>query len=279
MERTKAVFNWSGGKDSAHALWHAIESQHYEIVALLTTVNHDTRRSTMHGIPFPLLQAQAASIGIPLHAVDLTPKGDMEDYQTAMSQAVAHFKAQGVTHFIFGDIFLHDVRKYREQQLAPHGIEVVEPLWGRSSETVMHDFLASGLQTVVVTTMADGLGAAAIGRTIDSDFIASLPAGTDPNGENGEYHTFCYDGPIFRTPVRFRLGVLSPEVTTYVSTTARRKPTPTGSPICKSHKPSISPTLPMVCLMVTPGIGTAQNPADRNPHEPPLQTTKKDLHL
>ena len=168
MERTKAVFNWSGGKDSAHALWHAIESQHYEIVALLTTVNHDTRRSTMHGIPFPLLQAQAASIGIPLHAVDLTPKGDMEDYQTAMSQAVAHFKAQGVTHFIFGDIFLHDVRKYREQQLAPHGIEVVEPLWGRSSETVMHDFLASGLQTVVVTTMADGLGAAAIGRTIDS---------------------------------------------------------------------------------------------------------------
>ena len=105
MERTKAVFNWSGGKDSAHALWHAIESQHYEIVALLTTVNHDTRRSTMHGIPFPLLQAQAASIGIPLHAVDLTPKGDMEDYQTAMSQAVAHFKAQGVTHFIFGDCF------------------------------------------------------------------------------------------------------------------------------------------------------------------------------
>ena len=206
MERTKAVFNWSGGKDSAHALWRAIESQRYEIVALLTTVNHDTRRSTMHGIPFPLLQAQAASIGIPLHAVDLTPKGDMEDYQTAMSQAVAHFKAQGVTHFIFGDIFLHDVRKYREQQLAPHGIEVVEPLWGRSSETVMHDFLASGLQTVVVTTMADGLGAAAIGRTIDSDFIASLPAGTDPNGENGEYHTFCYDGPIFRTPVRFRLG-------------------------------------------------------------------------
>ena len=206
MERTKAVFNWSGGKDSAHALWRAIESQRYEIVALLTTVNHDTRRSTMHGIPFPLLQAQAASIGIPLHAVDLTPKGDMEDYQTAMSQAVAHFKAQGVTHFIFGDIFLHDVRKYREQQLAPHGIEVVEPLWGRSSETVMHDFLASGLQTVVVTTMADGLGAAAIGRTIDSDFIASLPAGTDPNGANGEYHTFCYDGPIFRTPVRFRLG-------------------------------------------------------------------------
>lgn len=279
MERTKAVFNWSGGKDSAHALWHAIESQHYEIVALLTTVNHDTRRSTMHGIPFPLLQAQAASIGIPLHAVDLTPKGDMEDYQTAMSQAVAHFKAQGVTHFIFGDIFLHDVRKYREQQLAPHGIEVVEPLWGRSSETVMHDFLASGLQTVVVTTMADGLGAAAIGRTIDSDFIASCLRGRIPTAKTENTTPSVTTARFSARPSGSGWGVLSPEVTTYVSTTARRKPTPTGSPICKSHKPSISPTLPMVCLMVTPGIGTAQNPADRNPHEPPLQTTKKDLHL
>lgn len=206
MKRIKAVFNWSGGKDSAHALWRVVQSQRYQIVALLTTVNRDTRRSTMHGIPLPLLEAQAESIGIPLAVVDLTPNGNMEDYETAMSRAVAQFKEQGVTHFIFGDIFLHDVRKYREQQLAPHGIEVVEPLWGRSSGEVMRDFLASGLQTVVVTTMSDGLGADAIGRTIDRRFIDSLPADTDPNGENGEYHTFCYDGPIFRTPVAFRLG-------------------------------------------------------------------------
>lgn len=206
MERVKAVFNWSGGKDSAHALLRAVQSGRYEIVALLTTVNRDTRRSTMHGIPAALLQAQAESIGIPLHVVDLTPKGDMEDYGAAMSRAAEHFKAQGVTHFIFGDIFLHDVRSYRERQLAPFGIEIAEPLWGRSSEEVMDAFLASGLKTVVVTTMADGLGAGAIGREIDRDFIDALPAGTDPNGENGEYHTFCYDGPVFRHPVPFRLG-------------------------------------------------------------------------
>lgn len=206
MGPIKAVFNWSGGKDSAHALLRAIQSGRYEIVALLTTVNRDTRRSTMHGIPTLLLQAQAESIGIPLHVVDLTPKGDMADYDAAMSRAVGHFRAQGVTHFIFGDIFLHDVRSYRERQLAPYGIEIAEPLWGRSSEEVMDAFLASGLKTVVVTTMADGLGAGAIGREIDRDFIAALPAGTDPNGENGEYHTFCYDGPIFRHPVPFRLG-------------------------------------------------------------------------
>lgn len=206
MERLKAVFNWSGGKDSAHALWRALRSGEYDIVALLTTVNGSSRRSTMHGIPVPLLRAQAERIGIPLHVVDLAPGGGMGDYAEAMSRAVGLFRAQGVTHFIFGDIFLRDVRRYREEQLAPCGIEVVEPLWGRTSEEAMADFLASGLRTVVVTTMADILGAAFVGRTVDRDFVASLPAGTDPNGENGEYHTFCFDGPIFSSPVPFRLG-------------------------------------------------------------------------
>lgn len=206
MNKTKAVFNWSGGKDSAHALLRALQSERYEIVALLTTVNRDTQRSTMHGIPLQLLEAQAGSIGIPLYIVDLTPKGNMEDYSSAMSQAVQHFKALGVTSFIFGDIFLHDVRRYREQQLLPYGVEVVEPLWEHSSEKIMEDFLSSGLKTIIVTTMADGLGTAPIGKLIDRDFIASLPANIDPNGENGEYHTFCYDGPIFRHPVNFHLG-------------------------------------------------------------------------
>lgn len=209
MNKIKAVFNWSGGKDSAHALLRAIESEKYEIVALLTTVNRDTHRSTMHGIPLTLLEAQAASIGIPLYIVDLTPKGNMEDYSSAMSQAVQHFKDLGVTHFIFGDIFLHDVRQYREQQLAPYDIKVVEPLWGQSSEKVMENFLSSGLKTIIVTTMADGLGAAAIGKLIDREFVASLTSLStkiDPNGENGEYHTFCYDGPIFQYPIAFHLG-------------------------------------------------------------------------
>lgn len=204
--RIKAVFNWSGGKDSAHALLRAQQSDMYEIVALLTTVNRSTHRSTMHGIPLPLLQAQADSIGIPLYVVDLTPKGNMEDYDAAILRAVEHFKTQGVTHFIFGDIFLHDVRKYREQQLAPHNIKVVEPLWGKTSDEMMNDFLTSGLRTIIVTTMDDGLGSSAIGHEIDRTFIDSLPKEVDPNGENGEYHTFCYDGPIFRHPVPFRLG-------------------------------------------------------------------------
>lgn len=202
----KAVFNWSGGKDSAHALWRVMQERRYEVLALLTTVNRDTRLSTMHHIPLALLQAQAERIGLPLYVVDLTPRGDMSDYALAMTRAVAHFKTLGVTRFIYGDIYLHDVRRYREEQLAPHGIEVVEPLWGPPSPVVMERFLATGLRCVVVTTMRDRLGTAAVGRTVDAGFVASLPAGIDPNGENGEYHTFCYDGPIFSSPVPFALG-------------------------------------------------------------------------
>lgn len=204
--RKKAVFNWSGGKDSALALLKAMRSGEYDIVALLTTVNRDSKRSTMHAIPESVLRAQADSIGIPLHLIDLTPKGDMGDYADAMRSAVEFFIAQGVTHFIFGDIFLHDVRAYREKQLEPYGIEVVEPLWDQTSEEIMAEFLDSELKTRVVTTMADRLGRSYIGRTIDRAFVSSLPEGIDVCGENGEYHTLCYDGPIFRHPIPFSLG-------------------------------------------------------------------------
>lgn len=204
--RKKAVFNWSGGKDSALALHKIMQDDHYDIVSLLTTVNRQNKRSTMHGIPVALLERQAESIGLPLYVVDLTPKGDMADYESAMAEAVSHFKKNGVYHFVFGDIFLHDVRSYREQQLAPHGIQVVEPLWDKTSEQIMEEFLASGLQTVIVTITDGVLSEKLIGRVIDRDFIASLPEGVDVCGENGEYHTFCYAGGMFREPVEFTLG-------------------------------------------------------------------------
>ncbi len=204
MSKPKAVFNWSGGKDSAHALLKALASGEYEIIALLTTVNADTGCSTMHDIPIAILERQASSIGIPLYVVGLAPQCGIDNYSAAMAQAVEHFKSKGVTHFIFGDIFLHDVRSYRERQLARCGIEVVEPLWGKSSAEVMDEFLASGLKATIVTT-GEELGRDAIGRLIDTEFIASLPASVDPNGENGEYHTLCHDGPIFSHPIPFNI--------------------------------------------------------------------------
>lgn len=128
-KREKAVFNWSGGKDSALALYKAQQSEAYEIVSLLTTVNRDNARSSMHGIPVGLLRRQADSIGLPLYTIDLAPDGTMENYEEAMAAAVGHFRDTGADRFIFGDIFLHDVRSYREKQLSPYGITVVEPLW------------------------------------------------------------------------------------------------------------------------------------------------------
>lgn len=202
----KAVFNWSGGKDSALALRKVLQSGKYEIVSLLTTINSRDKRSTMHAIPLSVLQKQAESLGIPLYIVDIIPEGQIGDYENAMRESVEHFKAMGVSHFIFGDIFLHDVRSYREKQLKPYGIEVVEPLWGKTSSDIMEEFLSSGLKTVIVTTMANVLGEDFIGEEITRGLIDRLPEGCDSCGENGEYHTFCYDGDIFRQPVYYKLG-------------------------------------------------------------------------
>lgn len=204
--KKKAVFNWSGGKDSALALYKILRDDRYEVISLLTTVNRESKRSTMHGIPTSLLRKQAESIGLPLYVVDLTPKGNMEDYASAMNRAVEHFKGLGVNHFIFGDIFLHDVRSYREAQLQPHGIEVVEPLWDKTSEQVMSEFLDSGLQTVIVTITEGALSEQFIGKILDKELVESFPCEVDICGENGEYHTLCYAGGMFRHAVKFSLG-------------------------------------------------------------------------
>lgn len=204
--KKKAIFNWSGGKDSALALYKILQNQEYEIISLLTTVNSATDRSSMHAIPVSLLRKQAQSIGLPLYIVELAPTGEMVGYNQAMLKATEHFKALGVTHFIFGDIFLFDVRSYREKQLNPHGIEVVEPLWDKSTTQIMEEFLESGLKTIVVTTMANLLDENYVGRNIDEEFVKKLPKDIDICGENGEYHTFCYDGPIFNYPISYSLG-------------------------------------------------------------------------
>ncbi|MCD8072278.1 MAG: adenine nucleotide alpha hydrolase [Alistipes sp.] len=201
----KAVFNWSGGKDSALALYEILRSGEYEVLSLLTTVESGSGQSPLHQIPEKILRDQAASIGLPIYIARMDPQGDNGQYESAMREAVDHFRAQGATHFIFGDIFLSDIRSYRESRLAPYGIEVVEPLWGIPTGELIERFIDSGLQTVIVAATAGILGREFIGRKIDRSFVDSLPAGCDPCGENGEYHTLCYDGPIFRYPVGYKL--------------------------------------------------------------------------
>lgn len=204
MARKKAVFNWSGGKDSALALYKVLQSDEYEVVSLLTTINKSSGTSSMHAIPDDLLQAQADSIGLPLYRV-LLPEKDISGYNDAMIQSTEHFKALGVKHYIFGDIYLHDVRSYREKQLNPLGIEVVEPLWDKTSEEIIEEFLASGIKTKTIVTQAEVLDESYIGRELDREFFNSLPIGIDLCGENGEYHTFVYDAPYFSNEIKFSL--------------------------------------------------------------------------
>ena len=201
--RKKAVFNWSGGKDSALALYKVLQQNQFDVVALLTTVNEETELSSMHAIPHSLLLKQAESIGIPLYPVFL-PK-HLQIYEQRMKDAANHFKAQGIEHFIFGDIYLTDVRKYREDRLYPLGIEVVEPLWNPNSNEVMQDFLASGIKTQIIVTDASKLGEAFIGQDLSLTVLDLMSAEVDVCGENGEYHTFSYDGGPFKYPVDFNI--------------------------------------------------------------------------
>ena len=201
--RKKAVFNWSGGKDSALALYKVLQQNKFDVVALLTTVNEETELSSMHAIPHSLLLKQAESIGIPLYPVFL-PK-HLQIYEQRMKDAANHFKAQGIEHFIFGDIYLTDVRKYREDRLYPLGIEVVEPLWNPNSNEVMQDFLASGIKTQIIVTDASKLGEAFIGQDLSLTVLDLMSAEVDVCGENGEYHTFSYDGGPFKYPVDFNI--------------------------------------------------------------------------
>lgn len=199
--KKKAVFNWSGGKDSALALQNVILEKKYDVIALLTTIDRKANASTLHGIPVHILQAQADSLGIPLYIVKLNSK--LQDDEGEMLQAVKHFKTMEVSHFVFGDIFLDYVKTYREEKLHPYGIEVVMPLWGKTSEEVMTEFLASGIEAEIIVTDASKLDERYIGQKLTQDLIHSFPAGIDCCGELGEYHTIAYNGPAFNTKVQF----------------------------------------------------------------------------
>lgn len=204
MKQKKAVFNWSGGKDSALALHKIIEENKYEVIALFTTLNEETQKSSMHSIPLKILQNQAENIGIPLHTTTFSK--ELNNYDEKMAEVVTHFKKQGVSSFIFGDIFLSDVKAYRESKLNPLGIEVIEPLWDKTSDEIMHEFLLSGIKTKIIVTDASKLDSNYIGKIIDEAFVKSYPDGLDICGENGEYHSLAYDGPLFKEKVDFEIS-------------------------------------------------------------------------
>jgi uncharacterized protein (TIGR00290 family) len=202
-EKPKALMCWSGGKDSAMALHRA--QQTFDVISLMTTLNADFGRISMHGVREDLLDAQAAAIGLPLIKVWVRA-GSNEEYEQQMTEGFEKAKAQGVTHVVFGDIFLQDLREYRERQLAKVGLIAVFPLWHSNTAQLIQDFVTQGFATITCCINDGYLDESWAGREINHAFIAELPTHVDPCGENGEYHTFCYAGPIYRQPIQVTRG-------------------------------------------------------------------------
>jgi uncharacterized protein (TIGR00290 family) len=204
--KEKVLFTWSGGKDSALALYELQQSQEYKVVALLTTVTEGYDRISMHGVRRTLLQHQALSLGLPLEEVIISQQASNEEYESQMQQVLARYVIAGVQCVAFGDIYLQDLKAYREQNLARIGMKAVFPLWKRDTRELMRTFIDLGFKAVTVCVDTEALDGRFAGRELDDQFLRELPATVDPCGENGEYHSFVYDGPNFRRRVAWVKG-------------------------------------------------------------------------
>ena len=204
--RPKLVVSWSSGKDSAFAL-HAIRSANaYEIVGVLTTVTAAFGRVSMHGVREELLDAQIASIGLPCRKIYIPSPCPNSVYEREMANVLTEAKRNGVTHVLFGDLFLQDIRAYRERQLAGLGLQGVFPLWMRDTAQLARQMLDAGVQATLTCVDLRKLDSSFAGRSFDADLLRCLPAGIDPCGENGEFHTFVSAGPMLRAPIPVTVG-------------------------------------------------------------------------
>ncbi|WMC12106.1 adenine nucleotide alpha hydrolase [Oceanimonas pelagia] len=204
--KRKLLMSWSSGKDSAWALQQLLQDPHFEVVGLFTTVNAAFDRVAMHGVRAELLRRQASTLGLPLDIITLPWPCTNADYQQRMGAFIARAKAQGIEAFGFGDLLLEDVRQYRENQLAGTGIEAVFPIWHTPTRDLPYTMFESGLRAVITCLDPKKVPVEFAGRELTAGLLAQLPEGTDPCGENGEFHTFVFDGPLFDGPVKIKTG-------------------------------------------------------------------------
>ena len=203
---TKVALSWSSGKDSAWALHLLRQDPAIEVVALVTTLNEQFDRVAMHAVRRELLERQAESAGVPLWKVPLPWPCSNQDYEARMRDLCAQAVRQGVTAMAFGDLFLGDIRMYRERQLSGSGIEPLFPVWGLPTLALAQEMIAAGLRAKITCVDPKFLPARFAGRDFDAQFLADLPAEVDPCGEKGEFHSFVYDGPMFRHPIPVQVG-------------------------------------------------------------------------
>jgi len=200
------VLSWSGGKDSAMAAYQLLASQKYEIASLLTTVTEEYDRISMHGVRRVLLEQQAESLGIPLQTVMIPKDCTNEIYERRMRGALEHIKAQRIAQIAFGDLFLQDVKQYRDERLAQVGMTGLYPIWMRDTGELVRTFIGLGFKATLVCVDTQAIDASFAGREIDLKLLRDLPGSADPCGEKGEYHSFVHAGPIFKKPIACRTG-------------------------------------------------------------------------
>lgn len=205
MELPGAIFCWSGGKDSAYCLNKVLSEKTFHVRYLLTTLNAEFRRISMHGVREELLDAQATALGLPLVKMWVKEGGNAE-YEVMMERQLLDAKNQGIHHVIFGDIFLEDLRAYRENNLAKVNMKAAFPLWKKDTSALLDDFIYKGFKSITCCVNDAYLGKEWVGKDLDANFRNTLPKTVDPCGENGEYHSFCYDGPLFRSTLKFSTG-------------------------------------------------------------------------
>jgi len=206
ISRRPLLMSWSGGKDSCMALHELTQVSRHEVAALITTITEDYDRISMHGTRRSLLERQAESLGSKLHKVFISKNATNEEYETRMAEALFAYRKLGIDTVGFGDLFLEDIRIYRERFLSRFHMKGMYPVWHRNTTEFIKDFIDLGFKAVVTCVNAELLDRSYAGRLIDGEFLQSLPTGVDPCGENGEFHTFVFDGPLLSKPVRFRLG-------------------------------------------------------------------------
>jgi len=202
----KTVLNWSSGKDAALAYHLLLQNPAYKVTHLLTTLSEEYKRVFMHGIREELLDMQAERMGLPLTKVKLPASPDDEVYKSAMQNILTQLQNEGITTAAYGDIFLEDLKKYREQQLAKIGLNAIFPLWKKDTKELVSMVEATGIEAIIVCVNDKYLGKEFLGRKIDANFLNDLPENIDACGENGEYHSFVYNAPYFSSPINIKTG-------------------------------------------------------------------------
>lgn len=202
----RTLISWSSGKDSAWTLLRLRDDPRYELAGLVTTINRAFDRVAMHAVRVSLLEAQAAAAGLPLWKVEIPNPCSNEQYESAMGKLIEDAVADGIEFFAFGDLYLQDIRQYRERLLAPTPIRPVFPLWEEPTPTLAREMIAGGLRARITCVDPKALDPSFAGREFDQQFLEDLPPGVDPCGERGEFHTFAYAGPMFRQPIALQSG-------------------------------------------------------------------------